>query len=45
MKLFTHNFLTSSSIKGVLKGYPLIIHATKIDVNDFFYFLNNNLEN
>lgn len=39
MKLFTHNFLTSSPIRGVIKGYPLIIHATKIEV----FCLNMNM--
>ncbi|XP_051945112.1 multifunctional methyltransferase subunit TRM112-like protein [Xyrauchen texanus] len=33
MKLITHNMLTSH-VKGVTKGYPLIIKATEIKVNE-----------
>lgn len=34
MKLLTHNMLTSCIIKGVTKGYPLGIQATKIQVKE-----------
>ncbi|XP_071153883.1 multifunctional methyltransferase subunit TRM112-like protein [Mytilus edulis] len=34
MKLLTHNMLTSSIIKGVKKGYPLTIQATKVEVKE-----------
>lgn len=34
MKLLTHNMLTSNIIKGVTKGFPLGINATKVEVND-----------
>ncbi|XP_065119911.2 multifunctional methyltransferase subunit TRM112-like protein isoform X1 [Paramisgurnus dabryanus] len=33
MKLLTHNMLTSH-VKGVTKGYPLIIKATEVKVNE-----------
>ncbi|TRY90130.1 hypothetical protein DNTS_031617 [Danionella cerebrum] len=33
MKLLTHNMLTSH-VKGVIKGYPLIIKATEVKVNE-----------
>uniref|UniRef100_A0A8C6L8X8 Multifunctional methyltransferase subunit TRM112-like protein n=1 Tax=Nothobranchius furzeri TaxID=105023 RepID=A0A8C6L8X8_NOTFU len=33
MKLLTHNMLTSH-VKGVTKGYPLLIKATEVKVND-----------
>uniref|UniRef100_A0A3P9JJI8 Multifunctional methyltransferase subunit TRM112-like protein n=1 Tax=Oryzias latipes TaxID=8090 RepID=A0A3P9JJI8_ORYLA len=32
MKLLTHNMLTSH-VKGVTKGYPLLIKATEVKVN------------
>lgn len=28
MKLLTYNFLTSSAMKGVKVGYPLILHVS-----------------
>lgn len=28
MKLLTYNFLTSTAIKGVQVGYPLILHVS-----------------
>lgn len=31
MKLLTHNMLTSSIIKGVSEGFPLIVQATKVE--------------
>lgn len=31
MKLFTHNMLTSNILKGVTKGFPLKINATKVE--------------
>merc|ERR1712198_146871 len=34
MKLLTHNMLTSCIIKGVTKGYPLGIQATKVQVKE-----------
>jgi len=33
MKLLTHNMLTSH-VKGVTKGYPLVIKATEVKVNE-----------
>ncbi|KAJ8246972.1 hypothetical protein GJAV_G00257340 [Gymnothorax javanicus] len=33
MKLLTHNMLTSH-VKGVTKGYPLLIKATEVKVNE-----------
>ncbi|XP_042626615.1 multifunctional methyltransferase subunit TRM112-like protein isoform X2 [Cyprinus carpio] len=33
MKLLTHNMLTSH-VQGVIKGYPLIIKATEVKVNE-----------
>ncbi|KAM9375383.1 multifunctional methyltransferase subunit TRM112-like protein [Pholidichthys leucotaenia] len=33
MKLLTHNMLTSH-VKGVIKGFPLIIKATEVKVNE-----------
>ncbi|KAJ8282807.1 hypothetical protein COCON_G00053260 [Conger conger] len=33
MKLLTHNMLTSH-VKGVIKGYPLLIKATEVKVNE-----------
>ncbi|KAI2657092.1 Multifunctional methyltransferase subunit TRM112-like protein [Labeo rohita] len=33
MKLLTHNMLTSH-VKGVTKGYPLIIKATEVKVSE-----------
>ncbi|XP_030622387.1 multifunctional methyltransferase subunit TRM112-like protein isoform X3 [Chanos chanos] len=33
MKLLTHNILTSH-VKGVTKGYPLLIKATEVRVNE-----------
>ncbi|XP_026213907.1 multifunctional methyltransferase subunit TRM112-like protein [Anabas testudineus] len=33
MKLLTHNMLTSH-VKGVAKGYPLLIKATEVKVNE-----------
>ncbi|XP_075902775.1 multifunctional methyltransferase subunit TRM112-like protein [Nelusetta ayraudi] len=33
MKLLTHNMLTSH-VKGVTKGYPLLIKATEVKMND-----------
>ncbi|XP_043930381.1 multifunctional methyltransferase subunit TRM112-like protein [Protopterus annectens] len=33
MKLFTHNMLTSH-VKGVTKGYPLLLKATELKVNN-----------
>ncbi|XP_042274818.1 multifunctional methyltransferase subunit TRM112-like protein isoform X1 [Thunnus thynnus] len=33
MKLLTHNMLTSH-VKGVTKGYPLLIKASEVKVND-----------
>ncbi|XP_028272326.1 multifunctional methyltransferase subunit TRM112-like protein [Parambassis ranga] len=33
MKLLTHNMLTSH-VKGVTKGYPLLIKATAVKVNE-----------
>ncbi|XP_040028554.1 multifunctional methyltransferase subunit TRM112-like protein [Gasterosteus aculeatus] len=33
MKLLTHNMLTSH-VKGVVKGYPLLIKATEVKVNE-----------
>ncbi|XP_029297559.1 multifunctional methyltransferase subunit TRM112-like protein [Cottoperca gobio] len=33
MKLLTHNLLTSH-VKGVVKGYPLLIKATEVKVNE-----------
>ncbi|XP_026061078.1 multifunctional methyltransferase subunit TRM112-like protein isoform X2 [Carassius auratus] len=33
MKLLTHNMLTSH-VQGVTKGYPLIIKATEVKVNE-----------
>ncbi|KAJ8405138.1 hypothetical protein AAFF_G00321290 [Aldrovandia affinis] len=33
MKLLTHNMLTSH-VKGVMKGYPLLIKATEVKVNE-----------
>ncbi|XP_008302480.1 multifunctional methyltransferase subunit TRM112-like protein [Stegastes partitus] len=33
MKLLTHNMLTSH-VKGVSKGYPLLIKATEVKVNE-----------
>ncbi|XP_037637157.1 multifunctional methyltransferase subunit TRM112-like protein [Sebastes umbrosus] len=33
MKLLTHNILTSH-VKGVSKGYPLLIKATEVKVNE-----------
>ncbi|XP_068181977.1 multifunctional methyltransferase subunit TRM112-like protein [Antennarius striatus] len=33
MKLLTHNMLTSR-VKGVTKGYPLLIKATEVKMND-----------
>ncbi|CAM4617422.1 multifunctional methyltransferase subunit TRM112-like protein [Siphateles boraxobius] len=33
MKLLTHNMLTSH-VKGVVKGYPLVIKATEVKVNE-----------
>ncbi|XP_060594896.1 multifunctional methyltransferase subunit TRM112-like protein [Ruditapes philippinarum] len=32
MKLLTHNMLTSNIIKGVSKGFPLGIQASKVEV-------------
>ncbi|XP_056010770.1 uncharacterized protein LOC125678848 isoform X3 [Ostrea edulis] len=34
MKLLTHNFLTSNIIKGVKNGYPLGLHAGKVEVKE-----------
>ncbi|CAI9738974.1 Hypothetical predicted protein [Octopus vulgaris] len=34
MKLLTHNMLTSTIIKGVLKGYPLGITAKKLEIKE-----------
>ncbi|KAJ8321565.1 hypothetical protein KUTeg_000883 [Tegillarca granosa] len=34
MKLLTHNMLTSNIIKGVTKGYPLGIVASKVEVKE-----------
>ena len=34
MKLLTHNMLTSNIIKGVTKGYPLGIMASKVEVKE-----------
>ncbi|GFO49638.1 tRNA methyltransferase 112-like protein [Plakobranchus ocellatus] len=34
MKLITHNMLTSNIIKGVTKGFPLIIAPTKVEVKE-----------
>lgn len=31
MKLITHNMLTSNILKGVTKGFPLKIRATKVE--------------
>lgn len=31
MKLITHNMLTSNILKGVTKGFPLKIQATKVE--------------
>ncbi|XP_035524735.1 multifunctional methyltransferase subunit TRM112-like protein [Morone saxatilis] len=33
MKLLTHNMLTSH-VKGVVKGYPLLIKATEVKMNE-----------
>ncbi|TKS72258.1 multifunctional methyltransferase subunit TRM112-like protein [Larimichthys crocea] len=33
MKLLTHNMLTSH-VKGVTKGYPLLIKATEVKMNE-----------
>uniref|UniRef100_A0A8C7G8A4 tRNA methyltransferase activator subunit 11-2 n=1 Tax=Oncorhynchus kisutch TaxID=8019 RepID=A0A8C7G8A4_ONCKI len=33
MKLLTHNMLTSH-VKGVTKGYPLLIKATEVKVSE-----------
>ncbi|KAG9272556.1 multifunctional methyltransferase subunit TRM112-like protein [Astyanax mexicanus] len=33
MKLLTHNMLTSH-VKGVINGYPLLIKATEVKVNE-----------
>ncbi|KAM8909886.1 multifunctional methyltransferase subunit TRM112-like protein [Spinachia spinachia] len=33
MKLLTHNMLTSH-VKGVVNGYPLLIKATEVKVNE-----------
>uniref|UniRef100_H3CFG9 tRNA methyltransferase activator subunit 11-2 n=1 Tax=Tetraodon nigroviridis TaxID=99883 RepID=H3CFG9_TETNG len=33
MKLLTHNMLTSH-VKGVTQGYPLLIKATEVKVNE-----------
>ncbi|KAJ8338025.1 hypothetical protein SKAU_G00369910 [Synaphobranchus kaupii] len=33
MKLLTHNMLTSH-VKGVIKGYPLLIKATEVKVSE-----------
>ncbi|KAM8733797.1 multifunctional methyltransferase subunit TRM112-like protein [Acanthopagrus latus] len=33
MKLLTHNMLTSH-VKGVIKGYPLLIKATEVKMNE-----------
>uniref|UniRef100_W5LYY7 tRNA methyltransferase activator subunit 11-2 n=2 Tax=Lepisosteus oculatus TaxID=7918 RepID=W5LYY7_LEPOC len=33
MKLITHNMLTSH-VKGVTKGYPLLIKATEVQVSE-----------
>lgn len=33
MKLLTHNMLTSH-VKGVTKGYPLLIKATEVKLNE-----------
>lgn len=30
MKLIIHNILTSNILKGVTKGFPLKIHASKV---------------
>ncbi|PAA46334.1 hypothetical protein BOX15_Mlig003522g1, partial [Macrostomum lignano] len=32
MKLILHNMLTSAMIKGVKKGYPLLLRATKVEL-------------
>ncbi|CAG5136504.1 unnamed protein product [Candidula unifasciata] len=37
MKLLTHNMLTSSVIKGVTKGFPLKIVASKVEVREVDY--------
>ncbi|BFZ05735.1 hypothetical protein BsWGS_08773 [Bradybaena similaris] len=37
MKLLTHNMLTSSIIKGVTKGFPLKIVASKVEVREVDY--------
>lgn len=38
MKLMTHNFLTSKFLKGVVNGYPLLLVATKKEVNFFNFY-------
>jgi len=37
MKLLTHNMLTSNIIKGVTKGFPLKIVASKVEVKEVDY--------
>ncbi|ENN71016.1 multifunctional methyltransferase subunit TRM112-like protein [Dendroctonus ponderosae] len=37
MKLLTHNMLTSKCIRGVSVGYPLIINATEVKVNQTLF--------
>ncbi|KAL8626006.1 hypothetical protein ACOMHN_012598 [Nucella lapillus] len=34
MKLLTHNMLTSNIIKGVTKGFPLGINASRVEVQE-----------
>lgn len=40
MKLLTYNFLTSTAIKGVKVGYPLILHVSLLLYHlSFVFFL------
>ncbi|KAK7095481.1 multifunctional methyltransferase subunit TRM112-like protein [Littorina saxatilis] len=34
MKLLTHNMLTSNIIKGVTKGFPLVINPSRVEVQE-----------